>query len=478
MMRPFLAVDAALFRIYRDMTGLRRYFLTIQFIIALAGVYGAYRMGAAYGGLGGGVLIGGLAALLPLFVDFADMTRPYSDAWSLGLLAMGAAAVCTGLARPIWTGVFLGLAVTSRIEMVTLLPVILWQFACWPQSPATRQRIWKAAVICLGVAFLTVLICAPWLLTHLLGNLRTIATVRVTGQFATPRHPRVATLADLLWYQGLGPALMLALIGLALVPKGRRLWIALLLVYAIASVTTLFEGPYEPFRYHAFAGMVLFALTAVVAGNVFRCHPKFIPALIVLALALPLVQSALLIAGYKTERVPVDVTAWIERHVPPGSRVVLNTNKSVRCVLPTSQAADTLWAQVTDDQAWRKKFQRGLTRFGLFNEYIPRAMSEQNLAVDRAVRRRYFILGGNPQSPLPRYDLQIFSAASSFDIQDVAADFRKSGGLLVHLDFDTAAPDLGQPLVQWLNRDGHGIRIWCSPDLRGRLQDQQNLAAW
>jgi hypothetical protein len=271
---------------------------------------------------------------------------------------------------------------------------------------------------------------------------------------------------------------MLALIGLALVPKGRRLWVALLAVYAIASVTTLFEGPYEPFRYHAFAVMVLFALIAVVAGNVFRCHPKFVPALIVLALALPLVQSALLIAGYKTQRIPVDVTAWIERHVLPGSRVVLNTNKSVRCVLPTPQAADALWAQVTDDQAWRKKFQRGLTRFGLSNEYIPRAMSEQNLALDRSLWRRYFILGGNPQSPLPRYDLQIFGASPVFGIQDLAADFQKSGGLVVHLDFDAPAPDLGQPLVQWLNRDGHGVRIWCSADLRGRLLDQQNLAAW
>jgi hypothetical protein len=105
-------------------------------------------------------------------------------------------------------------------------------------------------------------------------------------------------------------------------------------------------------------------------------------------------------------------------------------------------------------------------------------MSEENLALDRALRRRFFILGGNPQSPLPRYNLQSFGDSATFGIQDLPADFQKSGGLVVHLDFDAAAPDLGQPLVQWLNRDGHGIRIWCSPDLRARLIDQQNLTAW
>jgi hypothetical protein len=475
MMRPFLAVDTGLFGIYRDLSGLRRFFLTEQFLIALAGLYGAYRLGAAYGGHWGALLIGGLAAVLPVFVDFAEMTRPYSDAWSFGLLALGFAAVPGRRGRAVWTGIFLGLAVASRVEMVLLLAVICWQFIYRPE-PGAR---WKAPATAALIASVVTLIVAPWLLIYLPGNLRTILTVRGAGQQRVFKYPRLATLADLLWYQGLGPLLVLLAVGLALVPKGKRAWIAVLAIFASASLASLFTGPYEPFRYSVFSVMVLFVLSAVLSGSIIDRWPKFAVLVVAAVLALPLAQSGVMVARYHRDRVPMDVTGWIERHVPRGSRVVLNAAHTVHTVLPTPQAADAIWDEVTNEQAWRRKFERGVSRFGLSEAYIPRALSEEDMALDRAARRRFFILGGNPNAPQPRYDLHLVGATQTFGIHDVSEDFAKSGGVLVWCDFFTPVPaNLGQPLVQRLNPDGHGVRIWCSPDLRAKLLDQGRLDDW
>lgn len=475
VMRPFLAMDAGLFEIYRDMGGLRRLLLTEQFLIALAGIYGAYRLGAAYGGHWGALLLGGLAAVLPVFVDFADMTRPYSDAWSFGLLALGFAAGPGRRGRAVWTGIFLGLAVASRVEMVMLLAVIIWQFVHRPEPGAA----WQTPVIVALIASVVTLVVAPWLLIYLPGNLRTILSVRVAGQQRSFKYPRFATLADLLWYQGLGPLLALLVVGLALVPKGKRVWVAILGLFALAVLASVFVGPYEPFRYSVFLVMILFVLGAVVGGIVFDRWPREAVLVVAAVLILPLIQSGMMIARYRRDRVPMDVTGWIDRHVPPGSRVVLPASYTVHCVLPTPQAADAIWGDVADPQAWRRKFEHGMARFGLSEKYIPRAMSEQDMALDRVVVRRFFILGGNPHAPQPRFDLRIYGYSQVFGIQDLTNDFAKSGGVLVFFDGLNPVPtNLGEPVVQRLNADGHGVRIWCSADLRAKLLDQDHLDDW
>src|ERR1700683_4157913 len=49
LVRPYLAIDRALFDTYQDLSGLHRYLLSITFLISLAGVYAAFRLGHLYG---------------------------------------------------------------------------------------------------------------------------------------------------------------------------------------------------------------------------------------------------------------------------------------------------------------------------------------------------------------------------------------------------------------------------------------------
>ena len=87
MMKPYIAIDQALFRTYEDIGGLRVLMLWVSLGVALAGVYGGFRLGSRYGGAAGGLLIGGLVAVLPLFVEILGDNKVLQrrlDAWDTG----------------------------------------------------------------------------------------------------------------------------------------------------------------------------------------------------------------------------------------------------------------------------------------------------------------------------------------------------------------------------------------------------------
>src|SRR5262249_44144854 len=105
--RPFLAIDQVLFDIYQDMSGLRQFLLVGQGVVALGGVFAAFRLGVHSGGVAGGILMGGVVALLPLYIDFVAMSRPYSDAWAYAWMTLCSAAVLRQTRRWVWTGLFL-----------------------------------------------------------------------------------------------------------------------------------------------------------------------------------------------------------------------------------------------------------------------------------------------------------------------------------------------------------------------------------
>src|SRR6266487_1581903 len=75
VLKPLKAVDQALFKTYEDPGGLRLLLLWISIGIALVGVYGAFRLGSKYAGRAGGIHIGGLAAALPLYIEFAGISK-------------------------------------------------------------------------------------------------------------------------------------------------------------------------------------------------------------------------------------------------------------------------------------------------------------------------------------------------------------------------------------------------------------------
>ncbi|HVI77872.1 MAG TPA: hypothetical protein VM715_06855, partial [Candidatus Acidoferrum sp.] len=140
--------------------------------------------------------------------------------------------------------------------------------------------------------------------------------------------------------------------------------------------------------------------------------------------------------------------------------------------LPTSAAADTTWSEVASVDAYRKKFESGSKRFSVDVAEIPRALSEVNLALERANRRCFFILGGCDWVAAPRYDVRVFQSGPVFGIRDLPTVFGQTGGVVVVRSSreDPLVQQLGKPDVAWLNSGGDGTRIYCSADVQGRLR--------
>jgi hypothetical protein len=140
----------------------------------------------------------------------------------------------------------------------------------------------------------------------------------------------------------------------------------------------------------------------------------------------------------------------------------------LRPPLPTAESSDAIWGEVTDANSWRRKFARGLTRFGVTSDYMPRALSEENLLLDRLNARRWFILGGSPWEPRPRFDIRFFDYSPTFGVRNLLEEFRKTGGVAVFRN-GRARDEFGEPAVKWTDATGWGTYIYCSPGLKGRL---------
>lgn len=450
--RFFLAADQSLFDTYRDVAGLRTYLLIWQLALSLMAVAAACRFGFALGELAGGVLLGGLVACLPQYIEFAGMTRAYSDAWSFAWIAIGLFTWPESRMAAIGRAVAYGLAVASRIDMLLLAPVmVLLHFRlCDPVRPRW-SRVVRFALGSAAVAYMT----APWAVLHLVGLLRVIATARVAGQF-TSDNPRHDTLADLGWWQGLGP--LLVWIGVLVVLSARcATWPDWSLVlFAAALMLSMFTGPYQPMRYHSAVLIALMVVAGILSSRLPEAalRPAAVAALLVVCL--PLGQSIAGIRRVMAQQANADVVSWVEANVPAGSVLYLFSNFEAEVPLPTGEAAQHLWAEVTDDTAWQRKFRRGLSRFQLESKWLPRAFSEENLWLERADRRRWFLLGSSVDHQRPRYDVRLYLGSPTFGVQDVFAESRKTGGFIVYRG-PRPAPDAGNVRKEWLARDGSGV---------------------
>lgn len=103
---------------------------------------------------------------------------------------------------------------------------------------------------------------------------------------------------------------------------------------------------------------------------------------------------------------------------------------------------------------------------------MPRALSEVNLALERANRRFMFILGGRQRIDAPRYDTRIFESGPAFGVRDLPAVFRQTGGVVILRGpaTDPIAQSLGHPTVEWVNRLGEGTRVYCSLEVVSTLR--------
>jgi len=465
VLRPFVAVNHALFDIYHDWSRLRQIQAAANVALALAAVAAGFALGRRRGGLPAALIVAGMTAAMPLMVDLGVQARPYMMGWALGLIALYYSAE----ERTTAAAIVMGLAVGTRIDMLVLLP-LAWA-DLWP-----APRFFRRAARYTALAAMTSLLIAPWLLTNLLGNLRTIATVRVAEPNGTASTP-LETLREICIHQGLGVTILLAAAALFLAPPGRSKprWAAA--IYVLLLAVSMFKATHFGLSHQGGPIVALIAFSAVGASAVWARWRGLAWALAALALGPPLISSVRDIAATRRAYTPSYATQWIERHVPPGTLVYLAP--SLHDPLPTRAASDALWAQVVEHDSWELKVRSAMERFHASAGDLPRALSEENMIIERGNRRQWFILGGRQELPEPRYDIRVFDDSVVFGVQDVSADFHRTGGVVVCDDaVGTMPADLGQPAVQWVNSDGNGVRVYCSPDVLARLLEPENLNAW
>jgi hypothetical protein len=462
LLRPFYAVEETLFNTYRDLSTLRQVIVALILITSLAGICAAFQSGFRRAGVSGGLLAGGLMALLPIFVRASGMAKPYMPAWSCAVIAHYFASTRTQRMRWAGSAIFMGLSISSRIEMLLFFPVILWEL--WNEKE--KEGFGRTAVRMTTLMIIVALLISPWLMTNLLGNIRAIVTIRFSGP------PILSSLGplfrDFAWLQGLGPVAVVVAAGLVAgsADKRRTRWLLLLILVALF-LTMLKSSPYG-LRHHGATVVAVIAIAPLALARISRLHPKAALLLAAALLILPAVNAVSAIRADQQSYVSDQATEWVEQHVAPGTRVYLS--QTLHDPLPTQQSADSLWAAVTDTQAWRTKFQQGLNRFDLPVDQIPRALSEENLIQERGNRRRWFILGGNQGIKAPRFDIKIISGGSPFDMApgEAVAEFKRTGGVLIwrqsrHPEFQLPKDELGIPAVSWTDQRGEATSVHYEP---------------
>jgi len=460
ILRPYVAINHALFDTYRDLSSLRWFILGMLLIASTAAVVGGFVLGLRQSGLAGGVLVGGLMAVLPLFVELAGSARPYAFGWSFGMLALCAAAMQDKNRCCFWTALFLGLAISSRLESLTLLPLVWWMF--WVRLGTGRSLMALARVSL--AALVVALVVAPWLATSLIENVRTVLMVRFMG-------PTMAsTWLETLWNQGLIPVVLLWVAGLCMARRGERLQYFLLAGYVLILLVSMFKGGAPYLRHQTAAIVVLFVAAGYSLRFLCRQSVRVAAVGVAVCLLLPLVQTIRLIAENRFSYVPDGSTEWIERHVPAGTRLYMSINSALRDPLPTAEAADYLWNEVASHEAWDLKLQYGLRKSGLPPGDPVRAFSEGGMISERGNRRGWFLLGGRPNVLAPRYDIRFVRGLTIFGVQSIAAEFAKTGGVVLWRE---ASPnhELGTPVAQWANSKGRGAYVYVSPDLQAKLRE-------
>ncbi|HEY1687141.1 MAG TPA: hypothetical protein VGG19_20440 [Tepidisphaeraceae bacterium] len=444
-LRPFLALNDALFDIYTDESVLRRIWIIFAYPFVIWSVYEAFLMGERLGGLAGAVLLSGAVAFLPIFVELSNQARPYMLAWALAIIAIS--LIIRTRTRRGWiiSAIFFGLAVGSRIDMLALLP-IAWS-EIWHQRK--DHPPFKSWLIYHAIVLMTVLLIAPWILTNLIGNLRIIGTVRLSEASQGPVS-KLQTALDLIWHQGFLIIPLFAFAALFLPRAGEKRPRLVLHIFLLLLAVSLLKATGFGLQHQGGPIIALMFLAAIGIGAIGRRWPTFALAVAVILLILPLLRSIEQIRLDHANYIPDSAIAWVEYHVPAETRIY--TGSTLRCLLPTVQASNFLWAEVNDGNAWQKKFIEGMNRFHLDAADIPRALSDEDNLVERGQRRRWFILGSRPEITRPRYDIRLYHTSPIFGVQDVSTAFAQTGGVLIWRGSrsDREVQNL-QPVIAWQN---------------------------
>jgi MFS family permease len=455
-LRPFFAVNDAIWDAYADEGPLRWVWILVAYPFIIWSIYEAFVLGEYMGGLAGGALMGGLTALLPMYVEMSNQARPYMMGWAMAIIAISLAVRSTSRRGRIISAIFFGLAIGSRVEILALLPI------AWSELWARRKqdRFIEPFFLFNVTTLITMLLVAPWLLTNLIGNLRIIATVRISEPVQGP-VTLTRTIRDIAWHQGLLFVPLIAMAG-AFLPRrleNRPRWI--LNLYLFLLVVSMLKATGFGLQHQGAPLIAMLFLAAIGIGGLSQLTPQVATGIAAVLLVLPLARAAQGVIIDRRSYVPEDPVAWIEQHVPAGT--IVYTPLLMHGPLPTVAASDALWAQVNDNNAWEQKFTAGMTRFHLDSSEFPRALSQENMLVELALRRGFFILGSRSDIKRPRYDIRVYQSSPVFSIQDLPTEFARTGGVILWegARSDSSMPDMA-PTVDWPSREGdEGTYIYC-----------------
>jgi hypothetical protein len=288
------------------------------------------------------------------------------------------------------------------------------------------------------------LAAAPWYVTSLAGNLRQIISVR----FLSPAGFDGSG-ASALWQlvvAGVGLPILASIAALLLTPRGSGRICAIATGLWMALLTLLAMRPSVHGLRHE--GALLLLSTVMIPFAVARAmEATRVGTAIVCLLALHVAVTGADEAWSQSRAAAgADPVAWLERHLPAGATVYWADGFKVP--LPTAEASDRLWGDVASPDAWRVKYQRAAQRLGL-GASSPRAMSEDPMQLERALRRRWFILGAPVDSARPRFDVHLVAEATPFATSHAQAieALCNRGGTYVY--FGQPSERLGRPTVIW-----------------------------
>jgi hypothetical protein len=235
---------------------------------------------------------------------------------------------------------------------------------------------------------------------------------------------------------------------------------------AILLALTMLRSTGYGLQHQGPAVLILVIYSAIGLRCIGERWPRAALPIAIAALLLSLTQSLRMIHANRQEYVPADATDWIERNVPAGATVYWCPGLA-RLPLPTPEAADAIWRPLSDPHAYERKLQWGTGRMGTAVSEPPRVLGEDLMAKDRTQFRCWFILGGRSHLSAPRFNVRILGGSVVFGMQEPIDTLAGQSAVIVIRG--QPVPQLGEPEVRW-TRDGvSGVMIYCSPDIRAKL---------
>lgn len=457
--RPLYALDRAIFDNYRDISHLRNFTLWCNIGYGLLAIAAAWKFGDMAGGFYGALAAGGMIAFLPIYVDLAGTSRPHIAALSMVVLCVIAVTRSRGLEQIGPAAVFFGLAVGTRIEMGTVLPLI----AAIAITDAGWIRGIRRLVIFGIYALVTFMAIAPWWLMTLFGNIRSIVGSRfqvgVVGGVSTGD-----VVVEFLFLNALLVPTLLMFLSWRRAIRIRHGWV-------IPAAATLIFGTMLAGGNNAIAYQTPVVMTVILIAAM---GVQELPARMTRPVLVALLVSFACAAGfsirqtmhYKAAYVPDEAADWVEAHVPPGTRVYWPHGLS-KLPLPTEAAATAMWDEMMNDDGWRRKTAWALQTPNDWKRPLPRSTSDEIMLKERANVRLWFILGGRPEVKAPRFDIRQHGSSLTFGVRDPIGDFQKTGGVLVWRG--DRPTQLGEPEISWTKNQTSGTFIYVAPELKPQL---------